>query len=62
LEERLTDQQILKEKQELEAMSALKLPAVKTQKTEVLTKHLSAEAKKDPQAMAHILRTWLSER
>ena len=62
LQDKLNEQQAAKERQELEALAALKLPAVKTQKTEVLTKHLSSETKKDPMATAHILRTWLNER
>ncbi len=37
----------------------LKLPAVSTKKTEVLTKHIAAEAKKDPAAMAQVVRSWL---
>ncbi len=62
LEEKIAEHSTLKEKQEADALSALKLPQVKTQKTEVLTKHLSSETKKDPQAMAHILRAWLNEK
>jgi flagellar M-ring protein FliF len=62
LEEKMAEQHALKERQELEALASLKAPTVKTQKTEVLSKHLSAETKKDPMAMAHILRTWLNER
>jgi flagellar M-ring protein FliF len=62
LEEKFAEQQAAKERQELEALAALKMPAVKTQKTEILSKHLTAETKKDPMAIAHILRTWLSER
>jgi len=62
LEEKIAEHSTLREKQEADALSALKLPQVKTQKTEVLTKHLSSETKKDPQAMAHILRAWLNEK
>jgi flagellar M-ring protein FliF len=62
LEAKLADNDRMKELQHLEALQALQLPTVKTQKTEVLTKHLSAETKKDPQAMAHVIRTWLNER
>lgn len=62
LEDKFAEQQAAKERQELEALAALKMPSVKTQKTEVLSKHLSAETKKDPMAIAHILRTWLNER
>lgn len=62
LQEKIAEQQAIKERQELEALAALKMPAVKTQKTEILSKHLSSETKKDPMAIAHILRAWLNER
>ncbi len=62
LEEKIAEQSALKTQLEAEVLNALKLPQVKTQKTDVLTKHISSEAKKDPQAMAHILRAWLNEK
>lgn len=61
MEAKLAENDREKAQQQIEALQALQLPTVKTQKTEVLTKHLSAEAKKDPQAMAHVIRAWLSE-
>jgi flagellar biosynthesis/type III secretory pathway M-ring protein FliF/YscJ len=42
-----------------DALTKLKLPEVSTKKTEVLTKHIVAETKKDPTAMAQVVRTWL---
>jgi flagellar biosynthesis/type III secretory pathway M-ring protein FliF/YscJ len=42
-------------------MNALKLPPVTTKKTEVLTKHISEQAKKDSMGMAQVLRTWMAE-
>ncbi len=61
LEAKIAENDRAKEQQQIEALQALQLPTVKTQKTEVLTKHLSSEAKKDPQAMAHVIRAWLNE-
>jgi flagellar M-ring protein FliF len=58
---RLADQVALKARLEKEALESLKLPAVKTKKAEVLTKHIADEAKKDPGAMAQLVRTWLNE-
>jgi flagellar M-ring protein FliF len=55
IQARLAEQQ----RQEAEAMLALKLPAVTTKKTDVLTKHIAAEVKKDPAAMAQVVRSWL---
>ena len=48
------------ERKEAEMMMQLKLPDVQTKKTEVIRKHLVAEAKKDPAAMAQVVRTWLN--
>ncbi len=62
LEAQIDEQRAIKDKQEMETLAAIKVPTVKTQKAEVLSKHLGAETKKDPQAIAHIMRTWLSER
>jgi len=61
MKERLVEQASLKARLEEEALRSLKLPSVKTKKTEVLTKHISEEAQKDPAAMAQLVRTWLNE-
>jgi flagellar M-ring protein FliF len=59
LHERLAEQSAEKALAEAETLMKLKLPVVTTKKTEVLTKHIAAEAKKDPTAMAQVVRTWL---
>jgi flagellar M-ring protein FliF len=61
IETQLAEQAALREKQEAEALNALKLPPV-TKKAEVLTKHIAEQAKKDSTPMAHVLRSWMSER
>ena len=61
LHERMNEQNAEKARQEADALLKLKLPAVSTKKTEVLVKHIGAEAKKDPTAMAQVVRTWLHE-
>lgn len=38
-----------------------KLPPMLTTKTEVLTRQVAEEARKDPAALAQVVRTWLSE-
>lgn len=43
---------------EMDALMALK-PPVKTKKTEVLSKHIAAEAVADANASAQVVRTWL---
>src|SRR5712692_7238135 len=60
VEERMAEQQALQARQEAEALMSLKLPAVATKKTDVLVKHIAGEAKKNPEAMAHVVRSWLS--
>jgi flagellar M-ring protein FliF len=60
IENQLAEQAALRQKQEAEALSALKLPPV-TKKTEVLTKHIAEQAKKDSASMAHVLRAWMAD-
>jgi flagellar M-ring protein FliF len=60
LEARLAEQVAEQQRQEAEAMLALKLPPASTKKSEVLIKHISAEVKKDPAAMAQVIRSWLN--
>jgi flagellar M-ring protein FliF len=62
LEEKLAEQNAARIRQELEAISALKLPPVQTKKAEVLAKHINEEAKKDPKVMAQIVRAWINEK
>ncbi len=59
LQEQMNQQSAEKARREAEALMSLKLPAVSTKKTEVLVKHIGAETKKDPTAMAQVVRTWL---
>jgi flagellar M-ring protein FliF len=60
LENRIAEQAALRQRQETEALNSLKLPPV-TKKTEVLTRHISEQAKKDSAGMAHVLRAWMAE-
>ncbi len=60
LERQMSEQATLRQKQETDALNALKLPPV-TKKAEVLTKHIAEQAKKDSTPMAHVLRSWMSE-
>lgn len=60
VEAKLAEQQVEKARQAAEALMNLRLPAVNTKKTEVLTKHIAAEAKKDPITMAQVVRSWLN--
>jgi flagellar M-ring protein FliF len=60
IENQLAEQAAVRQKQETDALNALKLPPV-TKKAEVLTKHIGEQAKKDSTSMAHVLRAWMSE-
>lgn len=61
VELQIAEQAAARERSELEALNALKLPTVTTKKAEVLTKHLNEEAKKDPKVMAQIIRSWIHD-
>ncbi|MEP7361947.1 MAG: flagellar basal-body MS-ring/collar protein FliF [Acidobacteriota bacterium] len=61
IESQLQENRALKEKQELEILSGLRLPESTTKKSEVLAKHMTEQVKKDPAAFAHIIRTWMSD-
>lgn len=61
IEAQLAEQQALREQQAAEVLNSLKVQPVTTKKTEVLTKHIAEETKKDPAAMAQIVRAWLHE-
>jgi len=61
MQERLAEQAALKAQLESEALKSLKIPTVSTKKTEVLSKHITEEAQRNPENMASLLRTWLNE-
>lgn len=61
LESQLAEQASARARLEAEALNALKIAPAKTKKSEVLTKHISEAAKKDPSAMVHVIRSWLTE-
>src|SRR5229473_378610 len=60
IENQLAEQAALRDKQESDALNALKLPPV-TKKTEVLGKHIAEQAKKDSTVMAQVMRSWMNE-
>jgi flagellar M-ring protein FliF len=57
LAERIAEQH----KQDMAALAALKLPAVTTKKSELLTKEIQDSTKKDPAVPAHVIQTWIHE-
>jgi flagellar biosynthesis/type III secretory pathway M-ring protein FliF/YscJ len=61
IEAQIAEQAAIKKQQEIEAIRALKLPQVTTKKSEVLTKHIAEEAKKDATSMVQVLRNWINE-
>jgi flagellar biosynthesis/type III secretory pathway M-ring protein FliF/YscJ len=58
-EARIAGQAGEQSRRDVEALLQLKLPEVQTKKTEAIKKHIAAEAKKDPTAMAQVVRSWL---
>lgn len=60
LEARLAEQAAEQQRLEAEAMAALQLPPITSKKSDVLVKHISGEVKRDPAAMAQVVRSWLN--
>jgi flagellar biosynthesis/type III secretory pathway M-ring protein FliF/YscJ len=54
------DAAALAELQAREVLGAIKLPDSTTKKGEVLKRHIREEIRKSPEAITHILRTWLN--
>ena len=59
IQDRMDQKAIENARKEAEALMRLKLPEGHTNKTDVLTKHLASEAKKDPAAAVQVIRAWL---
>jgi flagellar biosynthesis/type III secretory pathway M-ring protein FliF/YscJ len=60
MEQHMAEQAAHQAKLQAEELMKLRVPVVATKKTEVLSKHIGAESKKDPTAMAQVVRSWLS--
>ena len=59
IQERLEQHSAEISRKEAEALMNLQMPEVETKKAEVLQKHIASEAKRDPAALAQVIRTWL---
>jgi len=59
-EAKMSEHAALQAKQQAEELMKLKVPEVSTKKTDVLTKHIAEETKKDPTVMAQVVRSWLN--
>lgn len=62
LEAQLAERAALQEQADQAALASIKVPPVKTKKSEVLVKQLKENAKKDVTASAHVLQTWIHDR
>jgi flagellar M-ring protein FliF len=60
IEGQMAEQASLHARKQAEELMKLKIPEVSTKKTEVLTKHIASESKKDPAVMAQVVRSWLN--
>jgi flagellar biosynthesis/type III secretory pathway M-ring protein FliF/YscJ len=60
LEKRAAEDAALTAQQEREVLAGIKLPDTTTKKGEVLKRHIRDEIKKSPDAIAHVVRTWLN--
>ncbi|MDQ2948075.1 MAG: hypothetical protein M3Y27_19420, partial [Acidobacteriota bacterium] len=61
LQSQLAEQSELQQRQETDALTALRVPKLTTKKAQVLTKHIIEESQKAPKMMAQVLRTWTNE-
>lgn len=50
----------LEARQTREVLGSIQMPETSSRKAQVLTKHITHEAKKNPEGMAQIVRTWLN--
>ena len=58
-EKKAAEDAALAELREKEVLAGIKLPENMTRKGEVLKRHIRDEVKKSPDAIAHVVRTWL---
>jgi flagellar M-ring protein FliF len=61
VEEMLADKENERERVETEELAKLQAATIATTKTDILTKHITEEARKNPEAIAQVLRNWLEE-
>ena len=61
IEGKMAEHTALAAKNEAEELLKLKMPGVATKKTDVLTKHIIEETKKDAGHMAQVIRNWLND-
>ena len=62
LQIQLAEQAALQAQAEIAALASIKVPAVQTKKSEVLTRQLRDNAKKDVSASVHVVQAWLHEK
>ena len=61
LQARLAAQAAQQDLIDLESLQSLKMPKISTKKTEVLSKQLKENIKKDSSVGAHVLRAWITD-
>jgi flagellar biosynthesis/type III secretory pathway M-ring protein FliF/YscJ len=61
MESRLAERDLLQQKADEQALSALKVAPVITKAAEILSKHLREKVSKESEMSAQILRTWIRE-
>ena len=61
VEEMLADKESERERYESQELGKLQAATISTTKTDILTKHVTEEAKKSPEAIAQVMRNWLQE-
>lgn len=62
VEAQMAERDLLQEQADQAAIASIKVPPIKTKKSEVLVKQLKENAKKDISASVHVLQTWIHDR
>lgn len=62
MQAQLAEHAAAQERADLAALASIKVPQVKTRKSEVLTKQLRENANKDVTTSVHVLQTWIRQR
>jgi len=61
MEARLAEEQARSVKAEIEALDSIPLPEFASKKAEVLLKHIAEQTRRDPAAVAQLVRTWMED-
>jgi len=62
IETQMAEREAEQQRADLAALASIKMPVVRTKKTEVLAKQLRESTKKDAAPAGQVLQTWIHDR